>query len=74
MSSIRINISLPEELAQELDREIEPRKKSRFIAQAIRYFMKQKKAHSLALEYQESAEEIRRVNREMEGVLNDGLD
>jgi metal-responsive CopG/Arc/MetJ family transcriptional regulator len=74
MSSVRINISLPEELAQELDREIEPRKKSHFIAQAIRYFMKQKKAHTLAMEYREAAEEIHRVNKELEGVLGDGLD
>jgi metal-responsive CopG/Arc/MetJ family transcriptional regulator len=74
MSSVRINISLPEELANELAREIEPRKKSRFIAQAIRYFMKEKKAHKLAMEYQEAAEEIRRVNKELEGALDDGLD
>lgn len=74
MSSVRINISLPEELARELNQEVEPRKKSRFIAQAIRYFMKEKKAYKLAKEYQEAADEIRRVNKELEGVLNDGLD
>jgi metal-responsive CopG/Arc/MetJ family transcriptional regulator len=74
MSSVRINISLPEELAQELDREIGPGKKSRFIAQAIRYFINQKKAQTLAAEYQEAATEIRRVNKEWEEVLRDGLD
>lgn len=74
MSFVRINVSLPEELANELTREIEPRKKSRFIAQAIRYFMKEKKAKKLAAEYREAAGEIRRVNKELEGALNDGLD
>ncbi|MBI5603078.1 MAG: hypothetical protein HY879_06960 [Deltaproteobacteria bacterium] len=74
MSFVRINISLPEELANELAREIEPRKKSRFIAQAIRYFMKEKKSKKLAAEYREAAGEIRRVNKELEGGLNDGLD
>ncbi len=73
MSSVRINICLPEELADELAREIEPRKKSRFIAQAIRYFIKEKKAHKLAAEYREAAGEIRRVNQDLEGVLSDGL-
>ena len=74
MGSVRINISLPEELACELDREIEPRKKSGFISQAIRYFLKEKKAHRLAMEYKEASEEIRRVNQEWDGTLNDGLD
>lgn len=74
MSFVRINISLPEDLARELDQEIEPRKKSRFIAQAVRDFLKEKKAHKLAAEYQEAAEEIRRINQELEGTLSDGLD
>ncbi len=74
MGSVRINICLPEELAREMDQEIEPRKRSRFIAKAIRYFMEEKKARKLAMEYLEAAEEIRRVNKELESVLNDGLD
>jgi metal-responsive CopG/Arc/MetJ family transcriptional regulator len=74
MSSVRLNISLPEELVSELSREIEPRKKSRFIAQAVRSSLKEKKAKKLAAEYQEAAAEIRRVNQELEGALSDGLD
>ncbi len=74
MSFVRINISLPEELVSELSKEIEPRKKSRFIAKAIRYSLKEEKAKKLAAEYQEAAVEIRRVNQELEGVLFDGLD
>jgi metal-responsive CopG/Arc/MetJ family transcriptional regulator len=74
MASVRINISLPEELVSELSREIEPRKKSRFIAKAIRSSLKEKKAQKLAAEYQEAAGEIRRINQELEGTLSDGLD
>jgi metal-responsive CopG/Arc/MetJ family transcriptional regulator len=73
MSSVRINISLPEDLVSELSREIEPRKKSRFIAKAIRYTLKDEKAKKMAAEYQEAAAEIRRVNQDLEGVLSDGL-
>jgi metal-responsive CopG/Arc/MetJ family transcriptional regulator len=74
MGSIRINISLPEELANELAREIEPRKKSRFIAKALQTSLKEERAKKLAAEYREAAEEIRRVNQELEGTLSDGLD
>jgi metal-responsive CopG/Arc/MetJ family transcriptional regulator len=74
MSSVRINISLPEELVHELTREIEPRGKSRFIAKAIRYSLKEEREKKLAAEYQEAAAEVRRVNQDLEGVLSDGLD
>jgi metal-responsive CopG/Arc/MetJ family transcriptional regulator len=74
MSSVRINISLPEDLATELSREIQPRKKSQFITRAIRYSLKEEKAKKLAAEYKEAAGEIRRVNQDLEGVLSDGLD
>jgi metal-responsive CopG/Arc/MetJ family transcriptional regulator len=74
MSSVRINISLPEELVDELSREIEPRKKSLFIARAVRASLKEEKAKKLAAEYQEAATEIRRLNQELEGALSDGLD
>jgi len=74
MSSVRINISLPEETFQELDHEVEPRKRSRFIAEATRRLLKEKRAQRLASEYKEAADEIRRVNQELEGVISDGLD
>jgi metal-responsive CopG/Arc/MetJ family transcriptional regulator len=74
MGSVRINISLPEELVGELTREIEPRQKSRFIAKAIQYSLKEKREKKLVAEYQEAAIEIRRVNQDLEGVLSDGLD
>ena len=36
MSVVRMNITVPEELAQQLDKLIGPRKKSRFIAEALK--------------------------------------
>ena len=36
MDTVRLNITLPEELAQQLDKLVGPRKKSRFITEALR--------------------------------------
>ncbi|MBM4349386.1 MAG: hypothetical protein FJ106_05790 [Deltaproteobacteria bacterium] len=73
MGSTRINISIPQEVYTELS-EIEPRKRSRFITEAVKHFLKEKKERKLAAEYQEAAEEMRRINQELEGVTSDGLD
>ena len=72
--SVRINVSLPEDLFEKLSREVEPRKRSRFISTAIERVLRDKRAGRLAAEYREAAAEIRRVNRELEGVIGDGLD
>jgi metal-responsive CopG/Arc/MetJ family transcriptional regulator len=74
MESVRINISLPKDMLKELSKEIGPRKRSQFIAEAINRLIKEKRAERLSAEYQEAAAEIRRVNEELEGVLTDGLD
>ena len=74
MSSVRINISLPQELFKELARDVEPRKRSRFITEAIERFLKERRAKKLAAEYQEASAEIHRINQELEGVISDGLD
>jgi metal-responsive CopG/Arc/MetJ family transcriptional regulator len=74
MRSVRINISLPEELVNEMTREIKPRQKSRFISQAIQISLKEARAKRLASEYQEAAAEIQRINQDLEGTLSDGLD
>jgi metal-responsive CopG/Arc/MetJ family transcriptional regulator len=74
MGSVRINISLPEELVSEMTREVKPRQKSRFIAQAIKISLKEAKAKKLAAEYQEASAEIHRINQDLEGTLSDGLD
>jgi metal-responsive CopG/Arc/MetJ family transcriptional regulator len=73
MSSTRINISIPQEVYTELSG-IEPRKRSRFITEAVKYFLKERRKKKLAAEYQEAAGEIKRINQELEGVISDGLD
>ena len=36
MSTVRMNITIPEDLADQLDKLIEPRKKSQFITEALK--------------------------------------
>ena len=74
MRSVRINISLPNEVFTALSQEVESRKRSQFITEAVKSFIKEKRDQRLAAEYQEAAAEVRRMNEELEGVINDGLD
>jgi metal-responsive CopG/Arc/MetJ family transcriptional regulator len=74
MSSVRINISLPEETYKELSREVESRKRSRFITQAVKRSLKEMRRKRLAAEYEEAGKDIRRINQDLEGALSDGLD
>lgn len=74
MSSVRLNISLPREVLSEMTQKIEPRKRSRFITEAIVRSLKEQRNRRLAAEYEEAAAEIKRLNQEMEGTLSDGLD
>ena len=73
MGSVRINISLPEEIFNELSREIKNRKRSRFITEAIKHTLKDIKEQRLAAEYLEASADTRRINQELEGVISDGL-
>jgi metal-responsive CopG/Arc/MetJ family transcriptional regulator len=74
MASVRINISLPEDLFNDLSDVIGSRKRSRFISQAIERSLRELKEEELAKEYKEAAAEIRRVNQDLEGTLGDGID
>ena len=74
MESVRINVSLPKNVLKELGREAPGRQRSRFIREAVLALIKERRAARLARDYQEAAAEIRRVNQEMEGTVNDGLD
>ncbi len=74
MNSVRINISLPKETFKELSRDIEPRKRSRFITQAVMRSLKEIKKQKLGAEYEEASAEIQRINKELEGVISDSLD
>jgi metal-responsive CopG/Arc/MetJ family transcriptional regulator len=74
MGTVRINVSIPKDVFGEMSREVESRKRSQFITEAIKRLIKEKRVQKLAAEYREAAEEIRRVNEELEGAVNDGLD
>ena len=74
MKSVRINVSLPQDVFAELSGEVEPRKRSQFITKAIRRLIKETRDQRLAVEYREAAAEIRRINNELEGSITDGLD
>ncbi len=53
---------------------VELRKKSRFISGAIKDALRQSKTRRLAAGYEEASGEIRRVNRELDGTIQDGVD
>jgi metal-responsive CopG/Arc/MetJ family transcriptional regulator len=74
MSFVRINVSLPEKIFKELSKNIEPRKRSKFITDSIKSSLRGRRAQKLAAEYKEASAEIKRINQELEGSLNDGLD
>ena len=74
MSSVRINISLPEETYKELSRNVESRKRSRFITQAVMRSLEEMRKKRLAAEYEEAAKEMKRINQDLEGTVSDGLD
>ena len=74
MESVRINVSIPKKIFVELSKEVESRKRSQFITEAIKRLVKKRRDERLAVEYQEAAPEILRINKELEGGINDGLD
>ncbi len=74
MDYVRINISLPRAVVADLSKRLPPRKRSQFIADAVKKHLKEQEARKLAAEYEEAGAEIRRINKELEGTLNDGLD
>ena len=73
MDFVRINVSLPKEVALELSKKLPPRKRSQFITEAVKKHLKEQKAKKLAAEYEEAAAEIKKVNQDLAGVLGDGL-
>ena len=74
METVRINVSIPKNVFRELSQEVGSRKRSRFITEAIIRLVKERRDQRLAVEYKEAAKEIRRINKELEGAINDGLD
>ena len=74
MNVVRINVSLPQAIYQELAGEVEPGGRSHFIADAIKNAIKEKRNQKLAADYLEASQEIKRINVELEGAVADGID
>jgi len=74
MNTIRINLSLSRETYEGLTEEVEPRGRSRFISEAINNALTERRNRRIALEYQEAAQEIKRINADLEGTVADGID
>ena len=74
MKSVRISVSLPESVIKTLSIEVPSRQRSRFICEAVQRLLDEKRVQRLAADYRKAATEIHRVNSEMEGTINDGLD
>ena len=74
MPSVRINISLPEELLNDLSEVVDSRKRSRFISQAIERSLREQREKKLAAEYREASAEMRRASQDLEGAIGDGID
>jgi len=70
----RINITLHEDLLEELSRSVKPRKRSKFIQEAVSRALEEIRNQRLAREYEEASAGMRRVNAEMEGAIGDGID
>jgi hypothetical protein len=64
----------PKKIQAELSKEVDSRKRSRFITEAVIRLLKEKREKRLVAEYGEAAEDIRRINQELEGTIADGLD
>ena len=75
---VRLNVTLPRELVEAMNRITEPRKRSRFIAEAVRQKIEQKEKEemeSLLVEgYQASANDSLALTQEFENADLEGWD
>lgn len=78
MGTVRMNITLPEELSRQLDEMVHPGRKSRFIAEAVSeriHEIKNEKLASLLKEgYSATRKESLSLSREFEAVDLEGWD
>ncbi len=78
MNTVRMNITLPEELAQKLDELAGHKKKSQFIAQALKQKIEQLQNEQLQLlleeGYKSSKQESSRIAKEFEAIDLEGWD
>ena len=76
--TLRLNITLPKELVEAMNRVTEPRKRSRFIAEAVRQKIEQKEKEEmeklLVKGYLAAAKENLALRREFESADVEGWD
>jgi len=74
--TVRLNIMLPKALVEAMNRMTEPRKRSRFITEAVKQKIEQnEKMEKLIVEgYQAAARESHALTREFESVDLEGWD
>ena len=76
--TVRLNVTLPRVLVEAMNRVTEPRKRSRFIAEAVRHKIEQKEKEemeNLLVEgYQATAKESLILTKEFESVDLEGWD
>ncbi len=78
MSAVRLNITIPEELSRQLDKLVGPRKKSHFIAEALRQrigeIQEQELNKILEKGYKARKQENLSIAREFESADMEGWD
>ena len=72
-NKVKVTISLPNELAESLRRNIPDRNRSKFIAKSIQKELKEMKKKTLIRAYQSAYHEIMEENDEFDGVSGDGI-
>jgi len=78
MGSVRINITIPDQLASKLDKMVSPRKKSKFIVESleerIRKIEREKLRNGLEEGYKARRDEGLRIAEEFKGLDLEGWD
>ena len=78
MNMVRMNITIPEDLARQLDQLVDSRKKSRFIAETLKERVnkiKEDKLHKMLEEgYKKRKEESLSISRDFESIDLKGWD
>ena len=78
MNMVRMNITIPEDLARQLDQLVDSRKKSRFIAEALKERVKKieedKLQKMLEEGYKRRKEESLSISRDFESIDLEGWD
>ena len=76
--TVRLNVTLPKGLVEAMNRMTEPRKRSRFIAEAVRQKIEQKEKEAMEMllveGYQAAAKESLAVAKEFESADLEGWD